>query len=260
MAHAPSIFARWKSRRVWADPYRKYRTLASFSETEDDGGKDLVRAARRVRDPELRAHIERHASDEVRHARLFRTRAAEVASEFNLAAHGGDVPDLPYDLARKRPGLEMDAHGFFNAGLIDELGELEYVAMLHVAERRAAELFEMHASLNASDAKTRAVFEEILRDEKYHVAYTRTFLEKWTRQGRGAEVDRALKDARGSRFFGAWKRLGIRSAAGLSRALLFVMYWTLLAPFGLVSHSRPIRGALQPPRPSAKSAHRLAQY
>jgi hypothetical protein len=36
-------------------------------------------------------------------------------------------------------------------------------------------------------------------------------------------------------FVGRWKRLGIHSGASFSRALLYVLYWTLLLPFGIVA-------------------------
>ena len=39
---------------VWTDPVRRYRTLLSFAETEEDGGRDLAAAARRISDPDLR--------------------------------------------------------------------------------------------------------------------------------------------------------------------------------------------------------------
>lgn len=242
-------FLAWKNRSVWKDPLRKRLTLESFAATEADGGRDLVSAARRVSDPELRGHLERHARDEARHAELFRRRASELAAP----ALDGARPDRPYDLSRGRRAGELDAHGFLNAGLFDELGEVEYVAMLHVAERRAAELFAVHAELNASDAATRAIFEDILRDEKYHVAYTGRFLEHWRGEGRGDEVTRALRAARGSRLIGAWKRLGLRSAGGFGRALLFVLYWTLLAPFGLAARSKPAPADWREPRPNGAS-------
>lgn len=232
---------------VWHDPDRAYKTLCSFSETERDGGKDLERAARRVSDPELRGHLERHARDEVKHADLFHTRALELANEFALTTHGDETADKPYDLSRGRPGLELDAHGFFSAGLIDELGDLEYIAMLHVAEERAAELFTVQSSLTDHDPKTKAIFEEILIDEKYHVAYTKTFLDKWRHEGREREVSNALKTARDSRLLGAWKRLGLRSAGGFGRVLLFVFYWTLVLPFGFIARLRkPATGLVTP--------------
>jgi len=228
-----------RHRAVWVDPVRRYRTLQSFSETEEDGGKDLMTAAKRVSDPDLRTHLLRHADDERRHAEMFRRRAAEVRDlAADTAAPGGDVSERAYDLSGARPGLELDAHGFFNAGLCEELGEVAYVAMLHVAEQRAAALFEMHSALNEHDPETKAVFDAILKDEKYHVSYTGVFLDKWRAQGREREVEDGLSAAKSSRFIGAWKRLGVRSAGSFSRAVLFVMYWTVLAPFGLLAGRR----------------------
>lgn len=224
-----------RNRAVWSDPVRRFRTLQSFAETEEDGGKDLRAAALRIADPDLRGHIERHANDEKRHASLFRRRAAEVAEQTAGRHHAADgASDRSYDLTRKR-GADMDAHGFFNAGLFDELGEVAYVAMLHVAEQRAAEVFDVHSALNQDDPETKAVFDEILKDEKYHIAYTGKFLDSWRAEGRGREVERGLKDARSSRLLDAWKRLGVRSAGGFSRVVLRVLYWTLLVPFGLLA-------------------------
>jgi rubrerythrin len=241
-------FRRWQHRAVWGDPERRRLTLESFAVTEEDGGKDLVAAARRVTDAELRGHLERHARDEHRHAELFRRRAGELVR----TSAGSGLTDKAYDLSRGRRAGELDAHGFFNAGLYDELGEVEYVAMLHVAEKRAAELFAMHAALNDSDPETRAIFEEILRDEKYHVAYTGRFLDQWRAEGRAAEVERALRNARGSRALGAWKRLGARSGAGFGRALLYLLYWTLLAPFGLLARRQRDQAGWRAPRAGAE--------
>ncbi len=260
MSFADSLLIRLRQRGVWSDPGRKYRTLLSFSETEADGGNDLVRAGRRISDAELRKHIERHSNDEVRHADLFRRRAAEVAREHNIPIGGDSELDARYDLAGARKGNDVDGHGFMNAGLIDELGELEYVAMVHVAECKAAELFSLYRDMNEHDARTKAVFEEILKDEKYHVAYTRSFLDKWEKAGRGDEVNEALKKAKGSRRMRAWKAFGLRSASGFAHVLLFVMYWTVLLPFHLISRSGKRPAGLQPPRPLGSPAMRVGQY
>jgi len=245
-----------RNRSVWIDPVRRFRTLQSFAETEEDGGKDLIAAARRISDPDLRAHIERHAEDEQRHAALFRTRAAQVRDLAADSTHGLDGSDKHYDLSRGRRGAEIDAHGFFNAGMCDEMGEVAYVAMLHTAERNAAELFEMHHALTTNDPETQAVFAEILKDEKYHVSYTGKFLDKWRAEGREREVREGLKAAKSSRLMGAWKRLGVRSAAGFSKVVLRVFYWTLLAPFGLLARrSAPAPTWRQSARTSAESQY-----
>lgn len=257
------IRASWRRRRArgtWRDPGRKHRTLLSFAGTEEDGGKDLQRAARRIADAELRGHLERHAADERRHAALFRERAAAFAAEHGIPVGAGVEADRPYDLSGARPGLELDAHGFFNAGLVDELGELRYVAMLHVAERRAAELFASYRDLNDRDPATQRLFADVLQDEKYHVAYTGRFLEQWRRAGRAAEVDAALGEARGHRLWDAWKRLGVRSASGFAQALLLVLYWTLLAPFALLARLREPPSGWQEPRPLPEPARRGGEY
>jgi hypothetical protein len=221
--------------RTWADPVRRLRTLQSFAATEADGGRDLELAARRTHNEELRGHLLRHAADEQKHAAFFRRYAAEARAA--LARHDGEPAeaDQAYDLSRGKRGHEIDAHGFFRAGLFDELGEVAYVAMLHVAEQRAAELFSTHRRLNAHDAPLAESFDEILRDEKYHVAYTARLLERWRAAGRSREVEAGLRAARTSRFLGAWRQLGLRSAAGFAHVLLFVLYWTLLAPFGWIA-------------------------
>jgi hypothetical protein len=225
-----------KSRAVWADPVRKVLTLESFSRTEADGGADIGSAASKVSDEELRGHLLRHTDDELRHARLFATRAAELRQTVAVPPElEHDADGDQYDLSRGRPATEVDAHGFFTAGLLDEMGEVAYVAMLYEAEKRAAKLFQVHSDLTRDDPPTAAVFDEILRDEQYHVAYTKAILDKWREQGRGREVDQALSAAKAGRAWSAWKRLGVRSAAGFSHVVLRVLYFTVLLPFGLVA-------------------------
>lgn len=220
---------------MWADPLRKVLTLESFSRTEEDGGRDIVAALQRVQDSELRQHLERHARDEVRHADLFRRRAAVLRAAARSTTTAED-PGAALDLARGRAG--QNAHGFFTAGILEERGEIAYVAMLHVAEVKARDIFAMHAELTADDPETNQIFTEILKDEKYHVSYTGKFLEQWRKDGYGPEVRRSLRAARSSRLLQNWKNLGLRSGAGLSRAVLYLFYWTLLLPFGLIARLR----------------------
>jgi rubrerythrin len=230
----------------WSDPARKLRTLESFARTEDDAGLDIERAARCVRDPALLAHFERHARDERKHAALFRARAAELRAT-GIDAPREELAGKSYDLDLARGQAELNSHGFLSGAACDEGGEIAYVAFLHVAERRAEKLFRRHARELGRDEATRAVFAEILRDERYHVSYTGTLLERWKRAGRGAEVARALSAARGTEFLGAWKRLGARSATGLARVLLFVSYFTWVAPFGLLARRSGRRAGWRTP-------------
>jgi len=240
------LMLRSRSRPVWQDPVRKVLTLESFSRTEADGGRDIGSAARKVTDPELRGHLERHTEDELRHAELFRSRAAELRDATDMSPAGsGELDEHAYDLSRGRPATEVDAHGFFTEGFFDEMGEVAYVAMLHAAERRAAKLFAVHADLTKDDPETQAVFKSILKDEQYHVAWTGAMLKRWDKEGRGREVSAAKAAARGGRMWSAWKRAGVRSGAAFSQFVLRVLYFTLLAPFGLGARRSKARSGWQ---------------
>lgn len=248
---------RRRYRAVWSDPHRSLLTLESFAETEADGGRDLVAAAGRITDDEVLTHIHHHAQDEVRHADLFRTRAQVVAESQgkHLGAKDEEMGKA-YDLSGTRSPDQVNAHGFFQAGLFDEMGEVGYVAMLHVAEKRAAHIFTQHraAAKSVGDQETAQIFEEILKDEKYHVAWTGTVLKRWRGEGRDMEVKRALKSAQRGRALDAWRRLGIRSASGFATVLLCVVYWTALAPFGLFARRQKTRSGWQTPRGAAPSS------
>ncbi len=223
-----------RSRSLWQDPVRKIRTLESFAQTEIDGGENIALAAKYVVDKKLKKHFLRHAAEEIRHGQLFRQRAQELSEGSpNLVADGME-PDKMYDLIHSRDNQDTDAHGFFSADRLEVVGEIPYVAMLHVAEKRAAAIFQIHSDLLKDDPATRAVFDTALRDEKYHVAYTGHYLRQCRERGRGREVRNALSAAKGSRIIGALKRLGVQSGAKFGVVVMYLTYFTVLVPFGLL--------------------------
>src|ERR1043166_1745744 len=148
-------------RWVWGDFDRRVRKLLAFAEVETDGGRDILRAAEVTPDPLLRRLYLEHAIDELRHGDLFRergeallraraSRAEEVLSGGNPLPGGHGLDDLRID------------------------GEPDHrlLAFLHVAEKAAAGRFAIYRELVDDDPQTRAVFEEILRDEVLHMNCT----------------------------------------------------------------------------------------
>lgn len=251
---------RRRYRAVWADPARKARTLESFAQTEANGGADIAAASKRATNADLRGHLERHASDEVRHAELFRSRAVALhAAGVGKGAESG-FSDRASNLSTNAAEGGFDAHGFLPGSSIDEVGDVVYVARLHVAEKEAARLFALHRDLNRDDPETAAIFESILKDEKYHVSWTGTFLDRWRKEGRRQEVKEALSEAQSSRLWGAWKRLGVRSGAGFGRVTMLVFYYTLLAPFGLIARRKQPASAWRDPRETLGSDPLRSQY
>src|SRR5260370_3325096 len=79
-------------RWIWSDRNRCVQKLLRFSETETDGGRDILRAAEVTSDPLLRRLYLEHAIDEFRHGALFRHRAAALLkvspSRSNPGFHG----------------------------------------------------------------------------------------------------------------------------------------------------------------------------
>src|ERR1700724_1503568 len=149
---------------IWSDFERRVCKLLRFAEVETDGGRDILRAAEVTPDPLLRRLYLEHAIDELRHGDLFRERGAA--------------------LLRTRPPR---AKGLFNGSPLpgghglDDLrieGEPDYrlLAFLHIAEKAAAGRFAIYREVVDDDPSTRAIFDEILRDEVFPMNYTYTQL------------------------------------------------------------------------------------
>ena len=130
--------ARRRARAVWRDPRRTVATLESFSRTETDGGRDLESVVDRVVNAELRQHLRKHADDELRHGDAFRRRAREIRRELGGTPDEAEAPSLLLGARSSRD--DIDAHGFFLANRFDEFGEVAYVTMLHLAERKAEQV------------------------------------------------------------------------------------------------------------------------
>ena len=77
------------------------------------------------------------------------------------------------------------------------------------------------------DPPTRAIFEEILHDETFHMNYTLTQLGRVAPQRHG----RHLWRARLSRLWKAYLRLATALAGILGAILLTIQYFVLLPPF-----------------------------
>ena len=132
-------------RWIWRDANRRGRKLLGFAEVEADGGRDLVRAAELTPDPILRKLFFVHASDEERHAGLFRRRGLELLAGGSAAAG--------FQAAWLAPG---------ERGL-DDLrvgeGDEALLAFLHLSEKTAARNFAAYRDVLDHDPATRAGFE-----------------------------------------------------------------------------------------------------
>jgi rubrerythrin len=200
---------------VWGDFDRRVRKLLAFAQVEGDGGRHIVRAAELTPDPLLRRLYLEHAIDELRHADLFRERGAALLQARTIRSAGlFDASPLP------------GGHGFDDLSIE---GEPDYrlLAFLHVAEKAAAGRFAIYRELVDDDPPTRAIFEEILRDEVFHMNYTYTQLARV----RPASSRRQVWLARGSRLWKRYLRVAAAVAGVLGTVMITVVYFVVLAPF-----------------------------
>jgi rubrerythrin len=203
-------------RWIWRDQQRRGRKLLRFAETEADGGRDLVRAAELTSDPLLRRLYLRHASDEQRHAELFRRRGGAI------------LRALPRE---SKPGFQANWLAPGERGLddlrVDNEAEDSLLAFLHLSEKAAAGRFALYRDVLHHDPDTRAVFDEILHDEAFHMNYTYSQLSRVSPK----KHRRRLWWARLGRLWKGYLRLATALAAVMGGIILTVQYFVLLPPF-----------------------------
>ena len=222
-------------KRTWSNIDRKIQTLESFSDTEIDAGKSISKAIQYVEDPQLKTHLTKHANDEIRHGMLFRNRAEALRKVAPFSTGLSSKPDKVYQLEKEKQYLNINSHGFFISENIKNKGIINYVAMLHIAEKKAEKLFSKHCSLLKNDPETYEIFKQILKDEHYHVSYTKKFLKKWANGGDSNKVRKAYINAYTSRAINKLIRISAKFGDYMASITLFLIYFTCLIPFALFS-------------------------
>jgi rubrerythrin len=200
---------------VWSDTDRRLRKLLMFADVETDGGRDILRAAEVTPDPLLRRLYLEHAIDELHHGDLFRERGAAL-----FRARRG-VPRVLLS-GNPLPG----GHGLDDLR-IDGQPDRKLLAFLHVAEKAAAGRFAIYRELVDDDPQTRAIFEEILRDEVFHMNYTYTQLARVSPQA----YRRHVWHARATRLWNRYLRVAATIAGVGGRVMLTAIYFVALPPF-----------------------------
>jgi hypothetical protein len=202
-------------RWVWGDADRRIRKLLTFAEVETDGGRDILRAAEGTPDPLLRRLYLAHAIDELHHGDLFRERGAALLRTRRMRGtslfNGNPLPG---------------GHGLEDLAVGGEPDE-RVLAFLHIAEKAAAGRFAIYREVVDDDPSTKAIFEEILRDEVFHMNYTYSQLARVAPRA----YRRHVWWARANRL---WKRyLGVAAsiAAIFGSVSLTILYFVLLPPF-----------------------------
>jgi bacterioferritin (cytochrome b1) len=200
---------------VWSGTDRRVRKLLTFAEVETDGGRDILRAAEVTADPLLRRLYLEHAIDELHHGDLFRERGAALLH----AQRGARTVRLD---GNPLPG----GHGLDDLAIAGQ-PDHRLLAFLHVAEKSAAGRFALYRELVNDDPRTREIFEQILRDEVFHMNYTHTQLARIAPHTHRRHV----WHARARRMWNRYLRVAAAIAGVFGTAMLMVIYFVVLPLF-----------------------------
>jgi rubrerythrin len=198
---------------AWSSDRRAARKLEGFAATEAGSALDMLKAAELTDDPRLCRLFFRHAMDESRHAQMFR----DAARRLDPQAHASG-----YQLIHAE-----------RQNLFQRLGLVEFLAFVHLAEKRGEAQFCALARHFAAREELSSLFARIARDERFHVAYSGRLLRELRRAGRGCEVARALFRVRWRRMRDGWRRLGRLLGDGMARLVLSLVYLLALPLFAL---------------------------
>ena len=189
---------------VWRIPGHGARKLYRFAVAEQGSRIDLLHAAHRTPSLPRRALYLRHALDETRHAGMFWRRSTDL----RLAAGRAPYPPPVADTER----------------LFERLGEVGFLAFVHRGERRGRQQFERYARHfeQRGDARTRALFDAILTDERRHEGYSRELLVELAGGERAARA--ALRRAALWEAWRMWRRAGRALAAAIYAVAMIAIY------------------------------------
>jgi hypothetical protein len=207
-------------RWIWSDAHRSARKLLRFGETEADGGRDLARAAELTQDARLRRLYLRHAGDEQRHAELFRQRAILLLRSLPRESSSSFEANW---LAPGERGLD-DLR-------VDREKDDCLLAFLHLSERAAAARFKIYEKALSADGETQQLFADILRDEEFHMDYTKRELVRVSPKKHGLR----LFQARAHRVWKAYLRVATALAGVLGGVMLVLQYFLVLPLFALLA-------------------------
>ena len=203
-------------RWIWSDPGRRAHKLLRFSDTETDGGRDILRAAELTTDPLLRRLYLVHASDENRHGQIFRRHASHLLRSAEGRARSAFAWNAPA------------GHGLDDLR-VDEESDVTMLAFLHVAEKEAAARFAIYRDAVRSDPSAHAIFEEILRDEAFHMNYTLTQLVRVSQERHRVP----LWSARLKRIWKSYLRVATALAGAIGTVVLTIQYFVIVPVFAL---------------------------
>jgi hypothetical protein len=200
---------------------------------------DMLAAVESTERRELRKKYFLHALDEGRHALVF---AERVRALGQLGRAEAAIEDS---------GQLVEAGVVGGKTLFERLGEPEFLTFVYVAEADAVEQFKVYLGRNLPDATTQAELRGILKEEAFHVSYSRAEVDRYRKEG--LPVDWWATRLRLTRLWEGWLRFSRDFGAVVSAFWLGVLYVVVLGPFRVAARLEP-GGWQAPPAPAPGDA------
>jgi bacterioferritin (cytochrome b1) len=138
------------------DP-RMILLLNYYRDAELRGANLLFRLMSHLDDPDSQVKLSLHLADETRHAWLWTKRITDL----------GGAPAKVADGYQTRIGLRVVPRNL-----------LDILALTVVVEERSHQRYTEHAQRPDVDAETRALLDEVTKDEKWHISWIKAKLEE----------------------------------------------------------------------------------
>ena len=209
---------------LWKFPKRAARLLAKFSQAERGSAYDMLAAVEMTKRRDLRRKYLEHALDEAQHSRMFKSRALALGVSREERA----LIDIGY----------LSDHGIVGGEtLFERMGELQFWAFVHIAEKRGLDHFNMYRANRFPDPQTIAVLDQIVKDETFHMTYSLKELENHAKKGKNEEkeVKQALRSVRWQRLKEAWLRFGHGIGNVMTTFWMLLLYVFVVSPFSLLA-------------------------
>lgn len=198
---------------VWNLPGNAAAKFHRFSLTEYSSVLDLTLAANLTDSDQRASQYLRHLQDELKHTSIFLNRANKLRTE-----NGKKLYPFP------RSDYE---------NLFEVLGEKRFLAFVHIGEKRGCMQFTSYASyfVKKGDEYTSSIFTAVLKDETFHMDYTRELLVAVC--GSEAEAQKELRRARLWEKRRDWMRAG-RALTGSLFVVISLLVYPFLLPYKLL--------------------------
>jgi rubrerythrin len=204
-----STFIKLVAPIVWKKEERIAEKLLDFAATESGSALDMFAAAELTADPKLRRLFFRHALDEAKHARMFE-RAAKT-------------------LVRSPKARRWSSIHATRQNLYKELGEVDFLAFVHLAEKAGEAHFRALAEHFRDRKDLSDLLARIAKDEVFHVRYS----ERALRERHPDRAERALIATRARGLWQAWRRQGRVIGDLVGRSVLHLVFLFVVPFFAL---------------------------